>query len=127
MKQGNIIQEKSFQFAIAIVKLCQVLQNEKNEYILSRQLTKSGTSIWANIEETIGSYSKKEFLSKITIAYKEARESHYWLRLLHESWYISDAAYSTLLSQCEELLKIIASIQKTIKKQLTQDYSDISN
>jgi four helix bundle protein len=82
MKSDNIIQHKSFAFAIRIVNLYKYLTSEKKEFVLSKQLLRSGTSIGANIEESIGGQSEKDFLSKLSIAYKEARESIYWLKLL---------------------------------------------
>ncbi len=82
MKSDNIIQEKSFAFAIRIVNLYKYLTNEKKEFVLSKQILKSGTSIGANIEESIGAQSDKDFLNKISISYKEARESIFWLKLL---------------------------------------------
>jgi four helix bundle protein len=78
----NPVREKSYVFALRIIKLYKYLIEEKKEYVLSRQVLKSGTSIGANVEEAIGGQSKKDFLAKISIAYKEARETHYWLRIL---------------------------------------------
>jgi len=116
MKKDNIIQLKSFQFAIRIVKVYQYLTTEKKEYILSKQLMRSGTSIGANIEESIGAQSDKDFYSKLTIAYKEARETHYWIRLLTETNYLTSKEENSLLKDTEEILRIITSIQKTIKE-----------
>ena len=115
MKKGNIVQEKSYAFAVKIVTVCRKLMEENKEFILSKQLMRSGTSIGANIEEAIGGQSRKDFFAKITISYKEARESHYWIRLLFDSKYISNKEKNELLDDVEELLKIIGSIQKTIK------------
>ena len=116
LMKENIIQEKSFTFALRIVKLYQFLISEKSEYILSKQIMRSGTSIWANIEETIGGLSEKEFLHKLSISYREARETYYWLRLLQGLGYISTEQFDSLIHDCEELLKIIWSIQSTMKK-----------
>ncbi|GAB7257032.1 hypothetical protein OBPA_14970 [Polaribacter sp. OB-PA-B3] len=85
MKKDNIIQTKSYNFAVRIIKLYKHLSQEKKEFVLSKQLLRSGTSIGANIEEAIGGQSRKDFLAKLTIAYKEARESHYWIRLLKDT------------------------------------------
>lgn len=85
----NIIQIKSYAFAVRIVKVYQYLCEEKKEYVLSKQLLRSGTSIGANIEEAIGGQSGKDFYAKLTIAYKEARETHYWIRLLTDTNYLS--------------------------------------
>lgn len=86
-----------------------------NEKVLSKQILRSGTSVGANVEEAIGSISEKEFLMKLTIAYKEARETKYWLRLLNRTEFISDTEYKSLLKDVEELLKILGSIQLTLK------------
>lgn len=106
MKKDNIIQIKSYDFAIRIVKLYNYFVLEKKEFVLSKQLLRSGTSIGANVEEAIGAQSKKDVFAKLTIAYKQARESHYWIRLLKES--------DSLLKDIEEILKISGSIQKTV-------------
>jgi four helix bundle protein len=111
----NILQEKSYVFALRIIKLYKYLCSEHKEYELSRQVLKSGTSIGANVEEAIGGQSEKDFLSKLSISYKEARETHYWLRLLNDSDYIETKAFDSIISECNELLKLIGSIQKTIK------------
>jgi four helix bundle protein len=115
MKTNNIIQQKSFAFAIRIVNLYKFLTTEKKEYVLSKQLLRSGTSVGANIEESIGGQSDKDFLSKISIAYKEARESVYWLKLLQATDYLSEEQADSLLKDAEELCKIIGKIQITIK------------
>lgn len=111
----NIIQVKSFAFAVRIVKVYQYLCEEKKEYVLSKQLLRSGTSIGANVEEAIGGQSEKDFFAKLTIAYKEARETHYWIRLLTETNYLTNEENKSLLNDVEELLKTIGSIQKTIR------------
>ena len=111
----NIVQIKSYAFAVRIVKVYQYLCEEKREYVLSKQLMRSGTSIVANIEEAIGGQSDKDFFSKLTIAYKEARETHYWIRLLKDTDYLSKSERESLLSDVNELLKIIGSIQNTLR------------
>ncbi|MGG8495505.1 four helix bundle protein [Tenacibaculum sp. TC6] len=115
MKKDNIIQIKSYDFAVKIVNLYQYLSRERKEFVLSKQLLRSGTSIGANIEEAIGGQSRKDFYSKLTISYKEARETHYWLRLLRDTDYLSQKESDLLLDDIEEILKIIGSIQKTIR------------
>ena len=85
MKNDNVIQIKSYAFAVKIIKIYQFLANDKKEFVLSKQLLRSGTSIGANIEEAIGGQSSKDFYAKLTIAYKEARETHYWIRLLRDT------------------------------------------
>ncbi|MBI5807775.1 MAG: four helix bundle protein [Ignavibacteriales bacterium] len=114
MKEQNIIQQKSFNFALKIIKLFQSLKNEK-EYVLSKQLLRCGTSIGANIEEAIGGQSRKDFFMKINIAYKEARETNYWLRLLKDSNLIEIKTAELLINECEEILKILGTIIKTMK------------
>ena len=106
----NIIQRKSFAFAIRIVNVFKYLQLEKKEYALSNQLIRSGTSIGANVEEAIGGQSKKDFISKISISYKEARETKYWLRLLKATNYLEEKEATSLLLDTEELCKILSSI-----------------
>jgi len=115
MKKENVIQEKSYAFAVRIVKVYQYLCTEKKEFVLSKQLLRSGTSIGANIEEAIGGQSKKDFFAKLTISYKEARETHYWIRLLTDTDYINKEQSESLLNDADELLKIIGSIQRTIR------------
>lgn len=88
MKNDNVIQIKSYAFAVKIIKIYQFLANDKKEFVLSKQLLRSGTSIGANIEEAIGGQSSKDFYAKLTIAYKEARETHYWIRLLRDTNYL---------------------------------------
>jgi len=111
----NIIQTKTFDFAIRIVKVYKHLKQNKNEQILSKQLLRSGTSIGANIEEAIGGQSKNDFSSKLSIAYKEARESSYWIKLLEKSNYLTNTESQSLLGDLTEILKIIGKIQITIR------------
>ncbi|HMS66039.1 MAG TPA: four helix bundle protein [Ignavibacteria bacterium] len=113
----SIIQEKSYKFALRIVKLYMFLKNDKKEYELSKQILRSGTSIGANIEEAQGGQSKKDFLYKISVAYKETRETHYWLRLLKDSELIDEKLFESFIKDCNELLKIIGKIQITLKKE----------
>jgi len=119
MKTGNVVQDKSFAFAVRIVRLYKYLTEEKREFILSKQLLRSGTSIGANIEESIGGQSEKDFFAKLTISYKEARESKYWIRLLKETDYLTNSEAEDLLLDVEEILKIIGSIQNTLRKKLS--------
>jgi len=111
----NIIQEKSYSFALRVIQLNKLIITENKEFVIGRQILKSGTSIGANIEEAIGAQSRKDFLSKVSISYKEARETHYWLRLLRDSKIIKPNLADSLLEDCTELLKIIGSIIKTLK------------
>ena len=107
---GNVVLEKSYEFAVQIVRLYQQISSVKKEYVLSKQLLKSGTAIGANVEEAIGGVSKKDFANKLGIAYKEARETKYWLRLLHDTNYIDKESFQTMFDLCEELLKLLYTI-----------------
>lgn len=115
MKKDNIVQIKSYAFAIRIVKVYKYLCEEKKEFVLSKQLLRSGTSIGANVEEAIGGQSEKDFYAKLTISYKEARETHYWLRLLRDTDYLNKNETQSLINDVDELLRIIGSIQKTLR------------
>ena len=112
------VRDKSYAFALRMIKMYQHLTKDKQEFILSKQVLRSGTSIGANIEEASGAQSNKDFLAKMTIAYKEARETHYWLRLLHDSGYFTENTAISILNDCEELLKMLASIKKTTQSRL---------
>lgn len=115
MKSNNIIKEKSYNFSLKIIKVYQELTKEKKEFIISKQLIRSGTSVGANIEEAIEAQSKNDFISKMSISYKEARETLYWLHLLTDSGFLNKQQSDTLINDCEEILRIIGSIQKTSK------------
>ncbi len=112
----SIVQKKSFEFSLEIIALYRLLQG-KREYVISKQLLRSGTSIGANVEEASAGQSKKDFLSKMSVASKEARETKYWLRLLQESK-IVDMDVATELSHVEELIRILTAIVKTTSAQL---------
>jgi four helix bundle protein len=116
----NIIQQKSFQFAVRVINLYKHLISEKKEFVLSKQILRSGTSIGANIEESIGGQSERDFLSKISISYKEARETIYWLKLLKETDYIKTEEFDSLFKDAEEICKILGTIQISIKKKISK-------
>ncbi|MEI6421990.1 MAG: four helix bundle protein [Lentisphaerota bacterium] len=118
MKSENPVRDKSYAFALRIVMLYRMLSEEKREFVLSKQVLRSGTSIGANIEEALGGQSGKDFQSKLLIAYKEARETLYWLRLLHDSGYIDDKTFDSLSLDCNELLRLLGSITKSMKEKL---------
>jgi len=118
MKTENPIQTKSYAFALRIVKLYRYLCDEKKEFVLSKQIVRSGTSIGSNVEEAIGGQSNKDFVSKMSIAYKEARETHYWLRLLRDSDILDAQHAESVIEDCEELLKLSGSIIRTTKSKL---------
>lgn len=107
MERSGALQKKSFVFSVRVVRLYQFLCVKKREFNLSKQILRSGTSIGANIEEAIGGISKADFSAKISIAYKEARETNYWLELLYETDYLKNDLYESLSSDCEELLKLL--------------------
>ncbi len=111
----NVIVIKSKDFAIRIVKLSKYLNDNKKEYVLSKQILKSGTSIGANVKEAIRGQSKADFYAKMNIALKEASETEYWLELLNETDYIDKGLYESINSDCTELIKILISITKTQK------------
>lgn len=113
----NVIAEKSKVFALRIIKLYRYLCEDKKEYILSKQLLRSGTSIGANVKEAIRGQSKPDFYAKMNISLKEASETEYWLELLHESDYIDDNGFESIYSDCQEIVKILVSITKTQKTQ----------
>ncbi len=112
----NIIIKKSYSLALEIVKVYKYLSNDKKEFVLSKQLLRSGTSIGANIQEAIASESKKDFIHKLSIAVKEARETVYWLNLLLDSDYLNKEQFKNLHSNCEEVIKILNSIILTTKE-----------
>jgi four helix bundle protein len=113
--KDNIIRSKSYDFALRIIRLYRYLTQEKREFILSKQLLRSGTSIGANIEEAIGGQSRKDFYAKFSLSYKEARESKYWIKLLRDSGYLEHEFAESILADCEEICKIIGKIQITTK------------
>ncbi len=115
MKEDNVLRDKSYAFALRIAKTSRYLADDKHEYTLSKQLLRSGTSIGANVEEALGGQSEKDFASKLAIAYKEARETHYWIRLLRDSGYLTMTQADSLLTDTDELLRILGSILKTLK------------
>lgn len=117
-KENNIIVQKTFDFAVRSINLYKHLCYKaiNKEFIISKQLLRSGTSIGANIEEAIGGQSTADFISKLSIAYKEARESLYWIKLLYKTDYITDAEYKILTADLDDIIKIIAKIKITTLK-----------
>lgn len=113
----NVIENKSFQFAIRIVRLYKFLCEEKKEYILSKQLLRAGTSIGANVTESQQAQSKPDFVSKISIALKEASETKYWIKLLGATEYLSENQTKAILDDCVEIEKILVTILKSAKNQ----------
>jgi four helix bundle protein len=114
MKTNNVLLQKSYAFALRIIALYRFLKEQK-EFELSRQILRSGTSIGSNAEEAVGAHSEKDFVARIGISYRESRETKFWLRLLKDSGIIETSLALPLLEDNEELLRIIGSIQKTMK------------
>jgi four helix bundle protein len=118
MAKENIVKNKSFQFAVKVVNTYKFLTENKKEYVLSKQLLRSGTSIGANVREADNAESKADFIHKLAIAQKETDETLYWLELLKETNYISDDEYTSISSDAFEILKIIRSIIITSKNNI---------
>ena len=116
MKKDNILADKSFKFAVKIVDLYNHLREEKKDYILSKQVVRCGTSIGANVEEAIGGLSEKDFVAKLGIAYKESRETIYWLRLLHATGIITAEMFEDIVPEAEDF--------KFISKNTLQKYGN---
>ncbi len=116
MVADNIIKTKSYDFALAIVRLYKAML-ERNEYVISKQLVRSGTSIGANVEEALAAQSRRDFISKMAISSKEARETNYWLRLLRDSNLCPNLDLHNLIRESEELIRILTAIVKTTQKQ----------
>jgi four helix bundle protein len=116
MNGGNPVRDKSFRFALRIVKLYQYLKDEKREYVLSKQVLRSGTAIGAMVRESQYAESKADFIHKLAIALKEANETEYWIELLFQSGYIEQKSYQSIHTDAAELLKLLTSIIKTTKE-----------
>ena len=115
------LKDSSYQFALKIILLCRKLQIEEKEYIISKQLAKSGTSIGANIEEASGAQSTNDFIAKFHISLKEARESNYWLRLLKDSGLITLVEYDELIKELNFIINMLTKSLKTAKNNLDKD------
>ncbi|NCO64132.1 MAG: four helix bundle protein [Flavobacteriales bacterium] len=115
MMKENLIATKTYAFALSMIKLSRALI-ANNEYVLSKQILRSGTSIGANVEEAIGGITKKDFRAKMSISYKEARETHYWLRLLKDSDYLSNGEFIELENELNSILKILFKIIQSSKE-----------
>lgn len=115
MKTDNIIVDKSKSFALRIIRLYKFLCDNKKEFVLSKQVLRSGTSIGANVKEAIRGQSKADFYARMCIALKEPSETEYWLKLLNESGYIPDNAFESIYSDCQEILRLLMSITKNSK------------
>jgi len=114
----NVSLDKSFDYAVRIVNLCKYLNNDKKEYIMSKQLLRCGTSIGANISEAQRGQSLADFTTKMCIALKEANESEYWLRLLYKTDYLEEKQFESIHKDAEELINILTSICKTSQEKM---------
>ena len=110
---GSAVADKSFEFAVRIVNLCKYLRYKKKEFVLSKQLLRSGTSIGANVHEGRRAQSRADFLAKMSIALKEANETYYWLKLLYRTEYLSREEYLSMYADIDEILRILTAICKT--------------
>lgn len=117
MKSENIVVDKSYAFALRVIKLYKYLISEKKEYVLSKQILRSGTAIGALVKESEHAQSKADFIHKMNIALKEANETEYWLRLLKDSDYISENQFNSIYPESIELIKLLISIVKSSKIQ----------
>ena len=111
--KDNVSVDKSFGFAVRIVNLCKFLNNEKKEYVLTKQLLRSGTSIGANVSEAQRAQSKADFSSKMAIALKEANETYYWLKLLYKTDYLNESQYNSINADVNDLIGLLTAICKT--------------
>ena len=108
----NVIQEKSYELALTIIRIVEKLPRNTQGFVLGKQLLRSGTSVGANVEEAIGAFSKDDFTYKMSIALKEARETHYWLRLLKDSKLLTETVMNPILSETAEVMRILGAIVK---------------
>lgn len=120
-KSDNVVEAKSYEFALSIIMVYKQLTQEKKEFVLSKQLVRSGTSVGANVREATCAESKRDFVHKLNIALKEAREAGYWLELLKDSEYIGNEVFLKVNAECNEVVKIISSIILTTKSRYLQE------
>jgi four helix bundle protein len=116
MAENNVVRDKSFQFALRIVKLYRYLKEEKKEYVLSKQILRSGTAIGALVRESQHAESKADFIHKLSIALKEANETDYWIELLFQSGYIEEKSYQSIHDDIDGLLSLLVAIVKKSKQ-----------
>ncbi len=115
MTKNNLVMDKSFAFALRTIKLYKLLCEERKEYVLSKQMMRSGTSIGAMIRESEHAQSKADFINKLSIALKEANETEYWLMLLRQADYLNEDEFNSIIVDCRELLRLLIAIVKTTK------------
>ncbi len=114
--KNNVIKDRSFELAVEIVFVYQYLTREKREYVLSKQVLRSGTSVGANISEGVVAQSKKEFCNRLSISYKESRETEFWLKLLCSTGYLTEEKATLALKKCDEVNRLLFSILKTVNQ-----------
>ena len=127
MKEKSIVGAKSFDFAVRIVKMYQWLTGNHRIEALAKQVLRSGTSIGANIEEALGGYSKRDFAAKIGISLKEARETRYWLRLLHAMGYLEQTLFESICNDCEGLIKMLGAIKLTTQQNIAKELKSLKS
>lgn len=125
-KNENLVLDKTYAFSLRIVKMYQYLCEEKKEYVLAKQLLRSGTSVGANTAEAHGGISYADFSAKISIAYKEALETKFWIRLLFDSGYLPENAFQSIFDDCDEVAKILFSILKKMNRVKGNDKEQIT-
>lgn len=113
--KDNVILSKSFEFSVRIVNLYKYLTLQQKEFVMAKQILRSGTSIGANSEEANAGQSKKDFIAKMSIVLKEARETSFWLRLLYQTEYIDNKMFDSLFEDCQEIIAIVTAIIKTAR------------
>jgi len=123
----SVLANKSLALAIRVVNMVKFLQNEKQEFILSKQIGRSGTSIGANIHEALYAQSKADFVGKLSISLKEASETSYWLTILHETEYLTTSMYNSLKADTDELIRLIIASIKTSKNNVTAEKTSKNN
>lgn len=121
MMKNNIIQDKSLDFAVRIVRLCRYLEDERREFVISKQILRSGTSVGANVRESRNAQSEADFISKLSISLKEADETQFWLEVLYRSETIDEKMYKSLCDDVKELVALLTSIIKTMKSKKNQN------
>jgi len=121
MSRNSVTYQKSKAFASRIVKMSLYLKDKKQEYVLSKQVLRSGTSIGANLAESVWASSKADFLSKVTIALKEAQETMYWLELLSDNGFLKSGDYESISTDCDELISLLVSSRKTLMKYVSKE------
>ena len=126
MKSENIVATKSYSFARRIVKAYQYLNNEQKEFVISKQLLRSGTAIGALVREAEYAQSKLDFIHKLSVALKEANETEYWLMLLKDSQYITEQSFLSIDTDCKELIKLLVSIIKSSKSDITKKDENVN-